>query len=38
MNKKSLIVGSGTYGVVASEIVSEMRCFEKSPLLMMRKS
>lgn len=29
MNKNLLIVGAGTYGVVASEIASDMGCFEK---------
>ena len=29
MNKNLLIVGAGTYGVVASEIAADMGCFEK---------
>lgn len=29
MNKNLLIVGAGTYGVVASEIATDMGCFEK---------
>lgn len=29
MNKNLLIVGASTYGVVASEIAADMRCFEK---------
>lgn len=29
MNRNLLIVGAGTYGVVASEIASDMGCFEK---------
>ena len=29
MNKNLLIVGAGTYGVLASEIAKEMGCFEK---------
>lgn len=29
MNKNLLIIGAGTYGVLASEIAADMRCFEK---------
>ena len=29
MNKNLLIIGAGTYGVVASEIAADMGCFEK---------
>lgn len=29
MNKKLLIVGAGIYGIVASEIATDMGCFEK---------
>lgn len=29
MNKNLLIVGAGTYGVLASEIAEDMKCFEK---------
>lgn len=29
MNKNLLIIGAGTYGVLASEIAAEMGCFEK---------
>lgn len=29
MNRNLLIIGAGTYGVVASEIAVDMRCFEK---------
>ena len=29
MNKNLLIVGAGTYGVLASEIAEDMECFEK---------
>lgn len=29
MNKNLLIIGAGTYGIVASEIAADMECFEK---------
>lgn len=29
MNKNLLIIGASTYGVVASEIATDMGCFEK---------
>ena len=29
MNRNLLIVGAGIYGVVASEIVADMGCFDK---------
>lgn len=29
MNKNLLIVGASTYGVLASEIAEDMKCFEK---------
>lgn len=29
MNKNLLIIGTGTYGIVASEIAADMSCFEK---------
>lgn len=30
MNKNLLSVGAGTYGVLASEIAEDMKCFEKN--------